>query len=83
VPFVVIDGVVVDPAGSAEALSAVCAAHEHHVGSGAEAGRLHARKHVNIVITTGARTVHRQENLPRQSGRIYRVGEIYGAAKVD
>ena len=64
VPFVVIDRIVVDPLRGAEGLSAVGAAHEHHVASGGEAGRLHARQHVNIVIRAGARTIHRQENLP-------------------
>jgi hypothetical protein len=59
VPFAVINRIVVDAARGAERLSAVRAAHKHHVGSGAEAGRLHARNHVNIVISTGARTVHR------------------------
>src|SRR4029077_15878061 len=83
VPFVVIDGVVVDPVGSAERLPAVGAAHEHHVGSGVEAGRLHARQHVNIVISAAARTVHRQEKLPGQSGRVYQVAEIQVTAKID
>ena len=83
VPFAVIDRIVVDPLRGAEGLSAVGAAHEHHVASGVEAGRLHARHHVNIVIRAGARTVRRQENLPDQSFRIYRIKVIDDAAHVD
>jgi len=51
--------------------------------SGVEAGRLHARQHVNIVIRTGARTVRRQENHSNQSFRIDRVEVIDDAAHVD
>ena len=75
-PFIVIDRIVVDPIRRAEGLSAVGAAHEHHVASRGEAGRLHARQHVNIVIRARAGTIHRQENLPDQSFRIDRLAEI-------
>ena len=82
-PFVVIDRIVVDPLRGTERLSAVGAAHEHHVGSGVEAGRYHARQHVNIIIRTGAGTVRRQEKLPNQSRWIYRFAETKDAANVD
>ena len=82
-PFVLINRIVVDTLRGAEGLSAVGTPHEHHVGSVGSAGWLHARHDVNIVIRAGARTVHRQEKHPSQSGRIYVAGEIKIAAKVD
>src|SRR5438876_11861822 len=82
-PFVVIDRVVVDPEGSAERLSAVGAAHEHHVGPLVGAGRPQAGKHVNIVVSTGAGAVHRQEYLSCKSSWIDRCPELYAAAEID
>src|SRR5438876_1543650 len=82
-PFVVIDGVVVDPEGSAERLSAVRAAHEHHVGPVVGAGRPHTGKHVNVVVCNGAGAVHRQEYLSCESSWIDRCAELYAAAEID
>ena len=82
-PLAVIDRIVIDPVRSAEGLSAVGAADKHDVAAGGEAGRLHARQHVNVIVRAGAGTVHRQENLPDQSAGIDRLAEIDVAAKID
>ena len=50
VPLAVIDRIIIDPVWGAEGLSAVCAAHEHHVNSGTETSRLQAPQHVNVII---------------------------------
>ena len=54
-----VDGIVINSVRRAEGLSAVRAAHKHHVGAGGEAGRLHGRQHINVVISRCAGTVHR------------------------
>src|SRR5437588_12887313 len=82
-PLSVIDRIVIDPARGAECLSAIRAAHEHHVAPVDEACRLHARQHVNIVVTARARTVHRQENLSHQSGRIYEIAGVNATPEID
>ena len=64
VPFAVIDRIIIDTVRGAKGLSAIGAAHEHHVNSCAEASWLQAPQHVNVVISTRARTVHRDEKLP-------------------
>ena len=83
VPLVVIDWIVINPVRSAKGQSTVCAAHEHHVRPGVEAGWLHTGQHVNIVISGAAGTVYCQEQLPFQAAWIDRVAEIQTAAKVD
>src|SRR5438105_305930 len=90
-PLGVIDRIVVDPARGAECLSAIRAAHEHHVAPvephdapfDVRLRRLHARQHVNTVASNGARAVHRQKNLPHQSGWIYEIAGIDVAAEID
>src|ERR1043166_7164983 len=82
-PFAVVNRIVVDPLRGAEGCSAIGAPDKHHVAPGGEAGGLHARQHVNIVVGAGAGTVHRQEDLPNQSFRIYRIEVIYDAPQVD
>ena len=69
--------------GALKVCSAVGAAHEHHVGAAAGAGRLDAGQHVNIVISAGAGTVDRQEDLPSQAIRIDQLGKNDVAAQVD
>ncbi len=80
-PLVKIHGIVVDSPRRAEALSAVGAAREHHVRSAA-AERLHAGKHINIVVCGAAGTVNCQEALPGKSSRINSAAKSQAAAKV-
>ena len=70
-PLVRIDWIVVDPHRRAEAGAAIGAAREHHIGPGAEAGRLDAGKHVNIVVGGGPGAVYGQERLSTKSYSIY------------
>src|SRR5947207_433423 len=70
-PFVVIDRIIIDAVQSAETESAVGAAREHDVCPIVGAGRLDAGQHVNVVISGGAGTVDRQEQLPTKSYTIY------------
>ena len=62
-PLRVVDRIVIDPTRRAESLASICAAREHHVTTRGSAGRLNARKHVNIVVRARAGTIHRQKNL--------------------
>ena len=82
-PFAVINRVVIDPLRRTEGQSAVRAAREHYVGAGGKAEWLHTGQHVNVVVSRAAGTIHRQEQLPRKSLWIDRVGEIQIAAQVD
>ena len=70
-PFVVIDGIVIDSLRRAKALSAVRAPHEHYVGAVGGTGRFNARQHINVVVGGGAGTVYRQKQLSRKSSWIY------------
>jgi len=83
VPLAVVDWVIINPQGRAEGQSTVCAAREHHVYPGVEAGWLYTRQHVNIIVSGAAGAVHCQEQLPCQAAWIDRVAEIETAAEVD
>src|SRR6266446_1462700 len=78
-----INWVVVDPVRCAKGESTVRAAHEHHVSPVVGAGRQDAGKHVNVVVSAAARTIHRQEYLSCKSSWIDRCAELYAAAEVD
>ena len=82
-PFAVIDGIIIDPSRRAECLSAVRAANEHHIGPGCKTGRLHGRKHVDIVVIAGPGAIGREENLANESGRVYRITGINVAAEIN
>jgi len=73
VPFAVIDWIIVDPVRGAEGYSTIGAPNEHDVNSRAEPSRLQASEHVNVVVGTHARTIHRYEKLPIQSDWIDQV----------
>ena len=83
VPLVVIDWVVINPVRRAKSQSTVCAAYEHHIGAGSEAGWLYTGDHVNIIVSETTGTVHCQERLARQAAWINCIAEIETAAKVD
>src|SRR5437762_5082987 len=78
-----VDGIVIDPVRGAEALSAICATREHHVGPAAETGRLDRREHVNVIVSGATGAVRRQEYLPYPSSWIYRPAKNHAAAKVN
>jgi len=83
VPLAVIDWVVINPVRRAKSQSTVCAAYEHHIGPGSEAGWLYTGDHVNIIVSGTTGPVHCQEQLSRQAAWINCIGEIETAAKVD
>ena len=83
VPLVVIDWVVINPVRRAKSQSTVCAAYEHHIGAGGEAGWLYTGDHVNIIVSGTTGPIHCQEQLPRQAAWINCIAEIEAAAKVD
>ena len=67
-PIILRIWIVVDPDRRAKCQTAVCAPGEHHVGRAAPV-RLHAGKHVNVIICTG--TIYRDECLPTKPYSIY------------
>jgi hypothetical protein len=62
-PLALVVGIVIDSNRSAEGCAAVSAAGEHHFRETLP-GRLHAREHVNVVVSRPTGVVNRQETLP-------------------
>ena len=63
VPLRLIYRVVIDAAWRAERLTSICAAREHYVAAGGEAGGLNTREHVNVLVCTRAGTIYGQKDL--------------------
>jgi hypothetical protein len=74
--------IVVDPKRCAEGLSAIGAAHKHHVG-GRSPGRQHTAHHVDVVVSRPAGAVNREEDLASQAFGINRARIQQAATKVN
>ena len=83
VPFVMINGIVVDSVRRTECQTTVSAPGEHYVGAGSKARWLYTGDDVDIVVSGPAGAVHCQEQLPQKSAWIRSVGvsEVQIAAK--
>src|SRR5437899_10181678 len=55
----------------AKSQTTVCAAYEHHIVAGTEAGRLHARQHINVIVSRATGAINRQEQHSIQTCGIY------------
>jgi len=81
-PFVRVDGIIVNPVRCAERCPSIGAAREHHVRAIA-AERADAGDHVNVVVSGTAGAVDSKEDLASKSAWIYRAAENEAAAHVD
>ena len=81
-PFVRVDGIIVNPMRCTECCPSIGAAREHHVRAIA-AERADAGYHVNVVVSDAAGTVDSKEDLAGESAWIHRAAENKAAAQVD
>ena len=70
-PFVRVNGIIVNPLRCTERCPSISAARKHHVRAIA-AKRADPRYHINVVIGRAAGAVDSNENLTSESARIHR-----------
>src|SRR5215831_10734882 len=73
-PFVGVDGIIVNPKRCTKGCPSICAAREHHVRAIA-AKRPHARYHVDVVVGGAAGAVDSKEDLAGEPAWIHRAAE--------
>ena len=81
-PFVRVDGIIVNPKGGTKSQATVRAAREHHIRAIATK-RADAGHHVSVVVSRAAGTVNSKEDLAGESAGIHRAAENEAAAHVD